>query len=53
MLIPSYPSPILTGLFSGVKDVGVSGALDDLVTRGSLQGYLEGHDLEGAGSTDL
>lgn len=53
MNIYHYPSPLLTGLFRGVEDVGVSGALDDLVTSGSLQGDLEGHDLEGAGSTDL
>ena len=44
---------ILTSLFRGIEDVGVTGALNDLLAGGGLQGDLESHDLEVAGSADL
>ena len=45
--------PKLTGLLSSVEDIGVTGALDDLLTRGGLQGDLEGHNLEARSRADL
>ena len=43
----------LTCLLSGIQDVNIVGALDNLVARWGLQGDLVGHDLEAAGSTGL
>ena len=43
----------LTGLLSGVQDVDVIGALDDLLARGRLQGDLVGHHPEGGGAAHL
>lgn len=43
----------LTSLLSGVEDVGIIGAFDDLFARGGLQGDLVGHDLEAADRAGL
>jgi hypothetical protein len=44
---------IRTSLLSGIEDVHIVSALNNLVSGWGLQGNLVGHDLQAAGSTDL